>query len=552
MRSIKKAGFCLILVVLMLQSACFSQIKDTILNMVLSKPYFYNVIQTKNNKIFVGTSKGIFTLNGTSLIPYNDKKGYITSNSEGIPIIDTIGIRYYSERKYIHLLPFPDMAREEYHASNENEMYICSGGRLHIYDILPFGYSYPNHSFRTISKDLIGTYSGIYLKGVKLKAPFPQFVDRYIRQYGDRAFICNYNLTVLEKEAIETGRLDSGVTYFNFVKPNHPLLFNDIVPSPDSLYYYIGAEKELIRVDKNFTNDTTLFSHDTKDAPIGFIPQNRFNLFFTAGERLYALDHLTGKISEKLKLNSKILDGVYIDQQLYLITANALFRHNYGQQAEKIIDLNQAHTILLLGGSEFVISSNDGLYLVNVTNRVISTIIPGVEFNQRALHKEKDIIYAGSVNGLYTIQEKEINALIKRNEIDSQIEDNSGSLKLYLALIIFLIIVIGIIIYQFRKKVAVAEKTIEVLQTPKEIVNRESIEDYIIQNLSSVSIKNLTDRFNLNAPQLYAILHPDRPGTIIQKLRTDMVLEMKKVGKDINEIAEATGLSVSYIRKIKS
>lgn len=551
MRSIKKAGFCLILVVLMLQSACFSQIKDTILNIVLSKPYFYNVIQTKNNKIFVGTSKGIFTLNGTSLTPYNEKKGYITSNSEGIPIIDSNGIRYYKERKYLHLLPFPDMAREEYHASNENEMYICSGGRLHIYDILPFGYSYPNHSFRTISKDLIGTYSGIYLKGVKLKEPSLQFVDRYIRQYGDRAFICNYSLTVLEKEAIETGRLDSGVTYFNFREPKNTL-FNDIVPSPDSLYYYIGAEKELIRVDKNFTNDTILFSHGTKEAPIGFIPQNRFKLYFTAGETLYDLTHQTGKISEILKLNSKILDGIYIDQQLYLITANALFRHNSGQQTEKIIDLNQAHTILFLEGSEFVISSNNGLYLVNVSNRVISTIIPGVEFNQRALHKEKDVIYAGSVNGLYSIQEKEINALINRNEIDSQIEDNSGSIKLYLALIVFLIIVIGIIIYQFRKKVALAEKTIEVLQTPKEIVNRASIEDYIIQNLSSVSIKNLTDKFNLNAPQLYAILHPDRPGTIIQKLRTDMVLEMKKAGKNINEIAEATGLSVSYIRKIKS
>lgn len=66
------------------------------------------------------------------------------------------------------------------------------------------------------------------------------------------------------------------------------------------------------------------------------------------------------------------------------------------------------------------------------------------------------------------------------------------------------------------------------------------------------SIKSLLDEFKLNAPQLYAILKPDKPGSIIQQLRLDLVKKMREEGKPVNEIAEATGLSLSYLKKLKT
>jgi hypothetical protein len=125
------------------------------------------VIKGGNGKIYSGTADGILEIDGLALRQYGRMPGYVTIDKKGNPAIDSTGLRFYKERKYLHLLPYPEMAREEYHAGTDDQFYVCSGGRLYFFDIVPYAYSYPNHSFRAISKDFLGTYSGIYLKGKK-------------------------------------------------------------------------------------------------------------------------------------------------------------------------------------------------------------------------------------------------------------------------------------------------------------------------------------------------------------------------------------------------
>jgi len=132
--------------------------RDTILNAVISKPYFYNVIKGKDEKIFAGTSDGIFEISGSDLLQYNNQVGYLTADKTGNPIIDLYGISHYSDRQYLHLLPYPDFGREEYHTSSERNFYICSGGRLYIYDLTDYSLSYPLHSIRSISENLVSSY----------------------------------------------------------------------------------------------------------------------------------------------------------------------------------------------------------------------------------------------------------------------------------------------------------------------------------------------------------------------------------------------------------
>ena len=518
--------------------------------MVLSKPFFYNLIEGKNSKIYAGTSKGVFEIDGTSLRPYDDRVGYIINNDKGLPDIDPDGLRYYKEKKYLHLLPYPEMDREEYHASDGNFFYICSGGRIYIFDLLAYRYSYPNHSFRTISKDILGSYSGVYLRGKRMGNAIPHYVDGYIRQYGDRAFICNYELTILEKEAIETGKLDSGSTFIQYQLPEKTL-YNDIFPSPSSKYYYVATANKLLRLNYSFTQDSVLFSHKAKDAPVGLIPENPYILYFFADKKLFALDHLSGKIGYVLKTDMPILAGLYHEHQVYLVTASGLYRYNSGQQLEKIADIKRAHSIVQLSGSELVITSDNGLFLFNLASRMLSAVIEGVEFNRRALHREGDLIYAGSINGLYTINAKDFPMLIEKNKLTQDFSANSNNTKLLLAVVSIALVVIGLISYVFRRKILEANKIIEVLQVPKEAITRAKIEDYILNNLSSASVKTITDKFNMNAPQVYAILKPDRPGTIIQKLRIETLKKMRSEEKSIDEISEATGLSVSYLKRLK-
>ena len=140
--------------------------KDTVLNMVLSKPFFYNVVKTPDGKVFVGTSEGIFRLEGTKMVHFVSQKGYAFVDKNGAISINQEGIKNYKESKYLYLLPYPNQTRDEYHAGTNDNFYICSGGRIYIFDIVPYKYSYANHSIRSISENLVGTYSGIYVNGI--------------------------------------------------------------------------------------------------------------------------------------------------------------------------------------------------------------------------------------------------------------------------------------------------------------------------------------------------------------------------------------------------
>ena len=91
----------------------------------------------------------------------------------------------------------------------------------------------------------------------------------------------------------------------------------------------------------------------------------------------------------------------------------------------------------------------------------------------------------------------------------------------------------------------------EVLESIESPLDREQIESYIRENLSTASLKSIPSHFETTTRHIYKIIEPDKPGSIIQKLRLELVMEMKKSGADPEQISEATGLSVSYIRKIK-
>lgn len=75
-----------------------AQSKDTILNMVLSKPHFYNVINGTNGKVYAGTSEGIVEVEGTLIRQNGSQIGYITTDKAGLPKIDSNGIGNYKEK----------------------------------------------------------------------------------------------------------------------------------------------------------------------------------------------------------------------------------------------------------------------------------------------------------------------------------------------------------------------------------------------------------------------------------------------------------------------
>jgi hypothetical protein len=82
------------------------------------------------------------------------------------------------------------------------------------------------------------------------------------------------------------------------------------------------------------------------------------------------------------------------------------------------------------------------------------------------------------------------------------------------------------------------------------ITTRENVIRYIHQNISKVTIQSICDNFNISPIQLYEILEEDKPGEVIRKHRISLVRKFRKEKKDENFIAEHTGFSVSYLKKI--
>ena len=224
--------------------------------------------------------------------------------------------------------------------------------------------------------------------------------------------------------------------------------------------------------------------------------------------------------------------GEYIGKQIYLITTKGLYRFNTNQQIEKLMDIEKAHSLIALSGSELVIGADHGLYLYNIVNRSLSVIIKGIEFNRKALHKNENTIYAGSINGLYTIQAADIPTLIENNKAQLKQANRIYDLLGITISLVLIFILLGYIAFRLRKKLKAAEKTIESIRSPKEDITKEKVEEFILTNLPNASIKTIMDEFKLNGKQLYVILKPDKPGSIIQKIRMD---KLKKCGKRIRQ-----------------
>ncbi len=152
---------------------------DTLLNKVISKPYVYNIVQNEKGNIFLGTSAGIYEVREDEISQFDTRSGYVGLDATGRPKIDTNGISNHESFRYLHLLPYPEEKRQIYYSATETQFYIVSGGRIFIFDIVPYAVSYRNQSIRSISRNLVGGYSGVYYKGARLDSP--TYTDGYIR-----------------------------------------------------------------------------------------------------------------------------------------------------------------------------------------------------------------------------------------------------------------------------------------------------------------------------------------------------------------------------------
>lgn len=115
---------------------------------------------------------------------------------------------------------------------------------------------------------------------------------------------------------------------------------------------------------------------------------------------------------------------------------------------------------------------------------------------------------------------------------------------MFYGLLIILLGVLGFLL--FKQKI----KKINENKKKYKGINQAQINEYIVSNISSVSINSICDHFELPLNKLYKILGKKKPGDLIRKERLKIVRQMKIENKSIKEIAQATGFSISYLKKM--
>jgi hypothetical protein len=532
-----------------------AQTKDTILQTLLSKPLFYNIAKG-DGRTYAGTSEGIFEVVGEHIKLISKEKGYISINSNGKPIIDKNGIKFHRGRNYNHLLPYESNDDVlTYYSTQDDIFYLCAGGKLYIYYVMPFEVSYDNYSIRSISKHLVGTYSGIYLHNKRLDYPAPEFTNGYVREINGRGFICSYPLYILEESAMLTGNVALGENFFIYEEPDN-LLVCDIMMGADKNSYYIATQNKILRVDLNFKNEEIIFKKENTGRGISLIEGHNYKIYFTANNLLMSFHTRNKKIKVEASLEEEIIAGVFVDYIIYMVGEKGLYRFHEEGLVEKLAVLEQAHSIISILNDQLILGTNLGLFHFNIVNNNLTNIIKNVEFNRNALCLEKgvlasvDKIYAGSINGLYTIPINKIPELVEKNTFKPTLQQ--FPIKNQLAIIILMSLTfmgIGLILYLYKKKLNAAYSTIENLQ-PENLITREEIEAFINENIQKASVKSIMDHFQINAPKIYTIFAPEKPGSFIHEKRVTLVKRLRQENKSIEDISFATGFSVAYLKKI--
>lgn len=543
--------FCLFLAFCPLSPAWGQALRDTSLVSLISRPFFYNVIKDRNGEIYAGTTEGVFRMAEATPVKVDDRKGYLRIDEQGGVAIDSNGVKYHQQSGMSHLLPYPDEKKNEYHAGSDHYFYITAGGRMHVYEFRPYGYRFRNHSIRTISPHFTGTYSGIYYRDRLLKPPVSSFTDGYIREWNGKVFMCTHGLDVFDMKELEAGTASPRripVTGAVSFVPCRDIRYFD-----SAKQYLVASGNRLIVLDSSLRKASVAFT-GKRDAEVVLLNEERtYRIqYFSHGNRLYTYNTQTAEFVASSVTELPILDGEVRPQQAYLLTSDALLSIRDGKTERKAEAIDKAHTLRAIGETQYVIATDMGLFLYDISEDRLSTLVPNVEFNRRALSIEGKKLYAGSINGLYILDLSNLDNIVAFHERQFKTPDGQSIPIGFITAFILSVGGLGLLVHRYRRRIRQMESRLEKMEIhdPAHRLDRTDIEAYIGANLPNASLKSIIDHFKTNNSMVYAVLAPVRPGELIQKLRQDKLRAMRDEGRKPNEIAEATGLSESYIRKI--
>lgn len=500
--------------------------------------------------MFVGSDHGILKfINPSQIISKEaNQKGYVYLEN-GELIARPTYISGTATPQFSSLLP---QGFKNYAVTGipfKNYILIISKGQLFVYKKGAKTYS-DSLSVRSISKNFLGTYNGIFYKGQK--TPF-KYTNGYIREFSGESIICYDGLyRLLPDKTIyyddingpKFSNLDLGFARDIYrIKPQRYLIFTTTGLFLSNLNNYA---KKIFTV-KTANEPRFITTMDRGGIPI--------YLFFSQNNRLYKYTIANGKIDTILEVDPDLgeIEDCNFDPydmgKIFIITKEKLLQANASIENKYSIEILEDHLDsnhhLVKFNESFLITSNSGLSVYSLATKTLARNIIRDEFNKRAVYVSNGIAYLGTIHGYYKLNQAEINRLtaIASDEKEIVIQDSSEQEYTIYSLSLICIILIFSCGYLYKKsnqKIA-----------SESSISETGIIQFIEENITTVTIQSICEKFEINSLQLNDILKSDKPGQLIRKKRMEIVAKMRKQKKDIETIAAASGFSVSYLKKIK-
>ncbi|MDB2566961.1 hypothetical protein N9X56_00160 [Flavobacteriaceae bacterium] len=503
---------------------------------------FYNFVQYED-ELYVSSNKGVFKIessNNNSLLIF--KKDIIGPIKTNFSKNQNYKIKFQSPVVEIKPPTFLNAVTD--YAFFNNSLFIIRRGKLVSFKKLSYEYS-PYESVRSITKNTVGSYNGVFINGKKLKKL--KYTDGQIKEFDSITFVCYKGLLSYEnnKETIiyrgndKRNEKKYGNIYDIFLI-NHP---NYLVISSNGLYNYnsemntfdliYSTQKKIIpaRVNKN-------------DNKIG----NNSVFSFVDKNELISINVNTLETKTLGNWLEKNVDDILLcdvePKNIYTISENK-YLHYYKANSDGLeliektpINLT-AHTISDFGNLIFL-SGNNGLSIYDKNKRKMFDGYILDEFNKNAVYKSENEISFGSIHGVYSFKNlKEFS----KNLIftDFKIEKSYKSEFFFFLIALFILITILVKKYNSSNKINISRE--------KLVLN---IKNFIQNNLNSVTLKMLEDKFDLAYYEINSLDKDFKPAVFIKNSRKIKAQKMFFDKKSMSEIAQKTGYSETYLLKNKT
>ena len=509
---------------------------------------FYNLV-IYENELYVSSNSGIYKIdssNNNSLLIFNKdvigpvKTDFTKDNDFKVKFQKIDG----GFELGVNIQPKVLLNALTDYAFHNNRLFIIRRGKLVSFKKLTYSYT-PYESVRSITKNTVGSYNGIFINGEKLKKL--KYTDGQIKEFDSITFVCYKGLLSYENNIetiIYTGNdkrneKKYGNVYDVFLI-NHP---NYLVVSSNGLYNYNSevnsfnliykSQKEIIpaRVNKN----------DNKIGNNGFFS-------FVDNNELISINVNTLDIEILGNWLDKNVDDILLcdveTKNIYTISGNKyLLRYKTSSDGLELIEKTPinltAHTISDFGNLIFL-SGNNGLTIYDKNKRKMFDGYILDEFNKNAVYKSENEISFGSINGVYSFKNlKEFSKNLTFS--DFKIEKSYTYEFFFFFIALFILITVLVKKYNSSNKRNVSRE--------KLVLN---IKNFIQNNLNSVTLKMLEDKFDLAYYEINSLDKDFKPAVFIKNSRKIKAQKMFFDKKSMSEIAQKTGYSETYLLKNKT